>query len=496
MDQVRAVADALSRHRVTYRIAGVAALDDFPRVLAASAEPVVFNLVESLDAATGDAMLVPAVCSAFGKSATGNDTPCMTLGIDKWRTKSVLLAAGIPTPPGWLVPIGARLSAAGLLPGPYIVKPLRADASEGIDATSVVPKAGPRLQRAIARVHTEFRQPALGECFFGCREFNVGIVELKGRVAMLPIAEIDFSAFGPDRPRIVDYAAKWLPGTFEFDHTPRVRPKALPARLARQVERSCLAAWNVLGCRDYARADIRVDEDNRIAILEINPNPDITPCAGFSCGLRDAGIRHDRFVLGMVENAVRRLPPARHPRARQRAVRGTPGVVRPTRIGDREEILSFVKATRFFRPNELEIADEVLTDAIAKGDESHYESYAVELDRKPAAWIAFGPTPCTIGTYDIYWIAVAPECQRLGFGRRLLAHAEDRIRRLGGRMVIIETSGRPIYEPTRGFYFKCGYRESGRIRDFYAPGDDKVIFSKPVWPVPGQAPDVAPDRGT
>jgi ribosomal protein S18 acetylase RimI-like enzyme len=387
----------------------------------------------------------------------------------------------VPTPPGALVPRGARARAADLPKGPWIVKPVASDASEGIDAQSVVPRFGSRLHAAVRRVHERLGQDAVVERLFGTREFNIGMFEHRGEVRMLPVAEIDFSRFEPGRPRIVDYAAKWLPNTFEFQNTPRVAGVRLPPRVARALTAACHAAWHALGCRDYARVDVRAEADGRLAIIEVNPNPDITPIAGFSCGLRDAGIAYEQFVLALVENATARLPSAARRARPARPVRGEPLPIRATRRGDREEILSFLRATRFFRPHELEIADEVLSDAILKGDASHYDSHCVEAEGRPAGWICFGPTPCTQGTYDIYWIAVAPEAQRLGLGRRLLEYAERRIAEKGGRMVTIETSGRPVYEPTRHFYRKLGYRESACLRDFYGPGDDKVVFLKPLY---------------
>jgi ribosomal protein S18 acetylase RimI-like enzyme len=96
----------------------------------------------------------------------------------------------------------------------------------------------------------------------------------------------------------------------------------------------------------------------------------------------------------------------------------------------------------------------------------------------PEGWICYGPTPCTTGTFDIYWIGVSAKSQGKGYGRALLDHAEGDIRRKQGRLVVIETSGRPLYDATRGFYLKTGYCETARIPDFYAPGDARVIYSK------------------
>ncbi len=96
----------------------------------------------------------------------------------------------------------------------------------------------------------------------------------------------------------------------------------------------------------------------------------------------------------------------------------------------------------------------------------------------PVGWICWGPTPCTLGTFDIYWIGVAPAWQGRGIGRALTNFAEQAITEHGGRLFVVETSSREAYIPTRRFYEALGYWEAGRLPDFYGPGDDKVIFLK------------------
>jgi ribosomal protein S18 acetylase RimI-like enzyme len=145
---------------------------------------------------------------------------------------------------------------------------------------------------------------------------------------------------------------------------------------------------------------------------------------------------------------------------------------------DRAPILAAIEATGLFRANEIDVALEVLDDALAHGAPGHYQSYTALLGRQAVGWMCFGPTPGTEGTFDLYWIVVAPERQRLGIGRALMQHAEDLIAARGGRLIVVETSGLAEYEPTRRFYLNVGYHEAARIADFYAPGDDKVTYVK------------------
>lgn len=484
MDEVRAVAEALKSLGVPGRIAAVGSLAELTDLLRNSPEETVFNLVEHLPPRPADATLVPSVCEAFGKACTGNDTPCQSVSLDKWRTKVILQAAGLPVPIGVTVPPGARVQPADLPPGPFIVKPLFTDASEGIHADSVVPAAGPALDKIVRRIHRDFRHTALVEQFFGSRELNVSVLDRKGHPEVLPLAEIEFQGFGTERPHIVDYAAKWHPDSFEYRNTVRVLPARLGKALASQIRRCALAAWETMGCADYARVDFRLDEEGRFVILEVNPNPDIAPESGFAAALKAAGVPFSEFVRAMVRNAQRRrvtlTPPApvrRKPAARRRQPVDITAI-RYTVQKDREPILKLLADTRFFRQDELEVAREVLDDALKGGPAGHYQSFTLTENGKAVGWVCLGATPCTLGTFDVYWLGVAPGCQGKGYGRALLVHAEKVIRRRKGRLIVIETSGHSLYDSTRGFYLALGYREVARVPDFYNPGDARVIYTK------------------
>jgi ribosomal protein S18 acetylase RimI-like enzyme len=93
-------------------------------------------------------------------------------------------------------------------------------------------------------------------------------------------------------------------------------------------------------------------------------------------------------------------------------------------------------------------------------------------------YVCYGPTPATEGTYDLYWIAVAPQIQGQGIGRDLLNYVETAVQMKHGHLIIIETSSQEKYWPTRNFYLRNGYTIAAQIKDFYRPGDDRVIFVK------------------
>ena len=156
--------------------------------------------------------------------------------------------------------------------------------------------------------------------------------------------------------------------------------------------------------------------------------------------------------------------------------------IRPAQAEDRAPVLALLNQPRFFRPDELLVAEEVFSDAISKGPSSGYFSRVLQDGDKIRGWVCFGPTPCTIGTFDIYWIVVEAGHQGKGLGKRLIAGAEKEMRGMGARLSVIETASREDYLPTRRFYESAGYAESSRIPDFYTDGDDRVIYTKRVAP--------------
>jgi len=137
-----------------------------------------------------------------------------------------------------------------------------------------------------------------------------------------------------------------------------------------------------------------------------------------------------------------------------------------------------VQSTGFFNAAEVDVAVELTDDRVAKGAASEYSYIFAELDGNTVGYTCFGSIACTVGSFDLYWIAVDAEHQRLGLGGVLLAESERLIGERGGRHVYIETSNRPQYAPTRGFYLAHGYRQVALFPDFYAVGDDKVVYVK------------------
>ena len=140
----------------------------------------------------------------------------------------------------------------------------------------------------------------------------------------------------------------------------------------------------------------------------------------------------------------------------------------------RGRVREILDATAVFRPDEVTVALELFDETTA-GD---YEFVGGFEGEDLVGYACFGPTPGTDRTYDLYWIAMHPRAQGHGGGSHLLAEVEHRLRERGARLLVAETSARTAYRPTRQFYTARGYREAARMRDFYAPEDDRVIYTK------------------
>ncbi len=151
--------------------------------------------------------------------------------------------------------------------------------------------------------------------------------------------------------------------------------------------------------------------------------------------------------------------------------------VEPTRPEDAEAILAIARDVGVFNTEEIAAVDELLHAYFEQGPEtSGYYFLSCRTNGRVLGFACYGPRPLAHGTYDLYWIATDKTAQHWGIGGALFQHVIEAIRALGGRMLVIETSGLPQYEPARHFYESHGCSRAGVIADFYAPGDDLVIY--------------------
>jgi ribosomal protein S18 acetylase RimI-like enzyme len=162
---------------------------------------------------------------------------------------------------------------------------------------------------------------------------------------------------------------------------------------------------------------------------------------------------------------------------------------------DRARVAELLVSTAVFSRDEIDVAlqlfDATVRDEDGAGaDRAHvpdYEFTGAFDGERLLGYACSGPTPATEGTFDLYWLAVDAAAQGKGIGTTLVRAVERELRDRGARMLLVETSSRPDYSNTRAFYARCGYREAARIKDFYAPADDRIMLTTRLTPERGAA---------
>lgn len=294
--QAGAVAEALEKLGFTPVLVPFGLdLADARARLSAISPAFVFNLVEAVDGRDRFIHLAPALLDSMGLSYTGSSTEAVFLTSGKVLSKRLMRSFGLPTP---AFIAGGEQADASFQPGPYIIKSVWDHASVGIGDDSIVSAENrAQLLSHIARRSPLHRDACFAEAYIDGREFNLSLLAGPGGPVVLPHAEILFQNYPPDKPRIVDYRAKWLEGSFEYENTPRSFdfPPSDGPLLAR-LESLALAAFGAFRMRGYARVDFRVDRDANPWILEINANPCLTPDGGFTAAAQRAGLSYEAMI--------------------------------------------------------------------------------------------------------------------------------------------------------------------------------------------------------
>jgi len=154
--------------------------------------------------------------------------------------------------------------------------------------------------------------------------------------------------------------------------------------------------------------------------------------------------------------------------------------LRPVGRAHRARLEQLTRATGLFREEEVATAVELLDESLAGDDD--YQFVGAFADDQLIGYACWGPTPGTEATYDLYWIVVDRERQGTGIGSQLLGAVEQRLTTHDARLIVVETSSRDDYQPTRAFYEARGYTRAATIPGYYAPGDDLVIYTKDLTP--------------
>jgi D-alanine-D-alanine ligase len=259
---------------------------------------VVFNLYEGqLDNAESETY-VAGLLDWSGIPFTGSPAQTLSLARAKDTTKYLWKGAGLPSA-DFLV-VSALPMVKCTLEFPVIVKPARMDASVGVDQGSVCTDQVQLAQR-VQYILATYGAPVLVEEYIAGREFHVPLVELPELQALPPL-EINFPDESPGAWSILTYDGKWRPGSPNYDSTSSRFPTDLPKATLRRLGQLAAKAYRLLGCRDYARVDFRMNEQGKLFILEVNPNPEISEDAGFGSASFPIG----EFIVRLVQQALSR----------------------------------------------------------------------------------------------------------------------------------------------------------------------------------------------
>src|ERR1700686_843509 len=303
---IAAVESALSKLGKVVRLE---ANQDFPERLRETKPNIVFNIAEGFYGVNREAH-VPAICEFFGIPYSGSDPFTLTLCLDKARTKETLTFHGIPTPRFAVVEKLEDLDvAAEGLDLPLFVKPLHEGSSKGITDSNLCWDRSRLLSQAKFLLEN-YKQPVLVEEYLPGKEFTCAVLGNGDEATVLPLVGMNFESLPKGALSIYSFDAK-----FVWDHpeTPLdifQCPARITSELQASIERVTLDAFRVLGCRDWARIDVRLDADGRPNVLEVNPLPGILPDpADNSClpkAARAAGIGYEELIQNCLKYAAAR----------------------------------------------------------------------------------------------------------------------------------------------------------------------------------------------
>lgn len=310
--QARTVAAALEELGHEWMTLGVSLDLDMVQTALRQIQPdLCFNLVEAIGGHGRLIHVIPGLLDAMRIPYTGVSAEAQFLTSNKLTAKMLMRGAGIPTP-NWFTHDQLN-KQADLASDRYIIKSVWEHASVGLDEDSIIDSADVPEPRLRLRAVLESRLDQLGgegfvEHYIDGREFNLALLAAKPHQPpeILPLAEIVFDHYPPQKPKVVGWRAKWDEDSFEYHHTPRrYEFPATDASLIEWMKSVALQCWPLFDLRGYVRVDFRVDDRHQPWVLEINTNPCLSSDAGFAAALRQAGIPFNRAIERILNDAAR-----------------------------------------------------------------------------------------------------------------------------------------------------------------------------------------------
>jgi D-alanine-D-alanine ligase len=263
--------------------------------LATEKPDFVYNLVESINNKGELIYFVPALLNLHAIPYSGVSFEAIFLTSNKSICSKMMKTAGINNPGSYL-----PSQSDQLLPGRrYIVKPIWEDGSLGITSESVF-DCKPGFEEKLKGLDDSHW---FIEDFVDGREFNISVLASKNGPEVLPPAEIVFVNYDDNRPKIIDFKAKWEMDSFEYINTVREFPgNKLGDNLLSNLKQSALSCWKLFGLKGYARVDVRTDKNDNVFVIEINGNPCISPDGGYVAATREAGYKFTEVLQRIIDD--------------------------------------------------------------------------------------------------------------------------------------------------------------------------------------------------
>jgi D-alanine-D-alanine ligase len=263
--------------------------------LASEKPDFVFNLVESINNKGELLYFVPALLNLYSIPYSGNPLEALFFTSNKTISSRMMKNAGINNPASYL-PSQKHLLQKGRK---YIVKPIWEDGSLGITSESVFDwnEGSESKLNGLDDAHWFI------EDFIDGREFNISVLAGENGPEVMPPAEIVFVNYGADKPRIIDFKAKWEMDSFEYENTVREFPgDKLSSKLVENLRETALSCWKLFGLRGYARVDVRTDSNYNVFVIEVNGNPCISPDGGYVAATKEGGYQFSQVLQRIIND--------------------------------------------------------------------------------------------------------------------------------------------------------------------------------------------------
>ena len=282
---------------------GISDIETVIKTLTTQQFDVIFNLTESFNGDRAMDKNIVGLLEMLGLPFTGTGAMGLILSRDKGLCKQLLSLHKIRVPAFHSLPVGRKIRIPKSIHYPLVVKPALEDSSEGISNASLVGNDNELTER-VRFIHERWNQPVIAEEYIEGREFYVGVMGNK-KLTVLPIREFFFNSDGGEGPQLATYRVKW-DAEYREKWNIRFDFAELDGKIIENIGHVCKKVYRILNIRDYGRIDLRLTADNKIVILEANPNPDLAYGEEIAEAAEKAGMPYDKFIGRILYLAQRR----------------------------------------------------------------------------------------------------------------------------------------------------------------------------------------------